>query len=353
MVQAQHVARDGRPGRAVLGQLALHVGHHGGLDLVLAERARPAAQKALVPRGHDPGVVVGLAAEHHAIHLLQVRGDLLVAGHAAIEHDGQLRKLLLEAVDHLVAQRRDLAVLLRAQALEPGVARVHDEHAAAGLGHGADEVAHEGVALFAVDADAVLHRHRQVHGVRHGLHAVGHQARLGHQAGPEGAALHALAGAAAVEVDLVVAPALADGGAARQIGRLAAAQLQRHRVLAGVHAQVAALATVQQAAGGDHLGVQARLFGQQPVQVAAVLVGPVDHRRDGQAPGADRGLGAKGFRHGAIIPAGALARRRGTLLAAAPAPARRKKPRRSGALRASVGLSPCADRRCRKSLRRW
>jgi hypothetical protein len=39
--------------------------------------------------------------------------------------------------------------------------RMHDEHLAAGLGHRADEVAHELVALDAVDADAVLDGDRQ------------------------------------------------------------------------------------------------------------------------------------------------------------------------------------------------
>ena len=56
----------------------------------------------------------------------------------------------------------------------------------------------------------MLDRHGDGHRVAHRLHAVGHELRLGHQAGPEGAALHALARAAAVEVDLVVARRLAE-----------------------------------------------------------------------------------------------------------------------------------------------
>jgi hypothetical protein len=65
-----------------------------------------------------------------------------------------------------------------------------------------------------------------------------HQSRLGHQAGAERAALHALARAAAVQVDLVVAPARAQARACGQVGRIAAAQLQCDRVLAGVEIEV-------------------------------------------------------------------------------------------------------------------
>ena len=44
----------------------------------------------------------------------------------------------------------------------------------------------------------------------HGRHAARHQRRLRHQAGAEAALLHAVRRAADVEVDLVVAEALAD-----------------------------------------------------------------------------------------------------------------------------------------------
>ena len=89
------------------------------------------AEETCVPLRHAPGVVVGLAADHHAVDMLQMLGDLLIAGDAAVEHDGQRREVGLQPVHHLVAQRRHLAVFLRAQALQPGVARVHDEDAAA------------------------------------------------------------------------------------------------------------------------------------------------------------------------------------------------------------------------------
>ena len=118
---------------------------------------------------------------------------------------------------------------------------MHDEDLAARVGQRADEIAHEVVALATVDADAVLDRHRQIDRIAHRLDAVGHQCRLGHQAGAERALLHPLARAAAVEVDLVVAPALRQLRAGGQIGRIAAAQLQRHRVFDGVEIQMACL----------------------------------------------------------------------------------------------------------------
>ncbi len=172
---------------------------------------------------------------------------------------------------------------------------MHDEHLAAALGHGADEIAHKAVGLDAVDADAVLHRDRQraAQRVVHGLHAIAHQGRLGHQAGAERAALHPLAGAAAVQVHLVIAPLLRQPGTGRQIGRLAAAQLQRQRMLLGVEVEVAVLVAVQQRAGGHHLGVEPGVARDQPVEIAAVAVGPVEHRRDRQAPGAG-GHGGQG-----------------------------------------------------------
>src|SRR6266850_7949476 len=97
-----------------------------------------------------------------------------------------------------------------------------DEGPASRLRYGADEVAHETVVLDLVDADAVLHRHRDLHLVPYFRDACRNQLRLRHQAGAEGAALHALARAADVEVDLVVAVALAELRAPRELVGLAA-----------------------------------------------------------------------------------------------------------------------------------
>jgi hypothetical protein len=125
--------------------------------------------------------------------------------------------------------------------------------------------------------DAVLDGDGQRDRVTHRPDTGGHRARLGHQAGAERAALHALARAAAIEVDLVVAPLLGEPGRARQVVRLAAAELQRDRMLLGIEVEVTRNVAVHQRAGGHHLGVEARVAREQAVEVPAVAVGPVHH----------------------------------------------------------------------------
>ena len=165
---------------------------------------------------------------------------------------------------------------------------MHDEHFAARIGHGAHKVAHKVVTLYLVDADAVLHRHRQAHRIAHGFDAIGHGARLGHQAGTKSAALHPVAGAAAVEVDLVVAPLLPQACAQRQIGRVAATELQCHRVFFGVKAQMALHTAVRQRPRGHHFGVQPGAARQQAVKKTAMAVSPIEHRRHTGAPALGR-----------------------------------------------------------------
>ncbi len=92
--------------------------------------------------------------------------------------------------------------------------------------------------------------------VAHRLDAVADEHRLGHQAGAERAALHPLARAAAVEVDLGIAPRLAEPGRRGELGRLAAAELERDRMLALVEVEMARHVAVQQRAGRHHLGVK-------------------------------------------------------------------------------------------------
>ena len=132
----------------------------------------------------------------------------------------------------------------------------------------------------------------------------------------EGAALHALAGAAAIEVDLVVTALLAHHGATRQIGRLAATELQGHQVLLFVKPQVLGRVAVDQRTGGQHLGVKQGVAREQPVEIAAMAIGPAHHGGDGQTPGRNRS------RHASIIPA------------------RTKKPAEAGFVRPAEGDQP-------------
>ena len=133
----------------------------------------------------EPGVVVGLAPDHNLVDLSQVRAHPDQVAHATIQRDVQPGELRLEPVDELVAQRRNLAILLRRQPAQHGLARVHDEHAATRLRHDTDEIAQEAVILVLVDPDAALDRHRDIDRCGHRRHAVTHQHRLGHQAGAE------------------------------------------------------------------------------------------------------------------------------------------------------------------------
>ena len=66
---------------------------------------------------------------------------------------------------------------------------------------------------------------------------------------------------------------------ARSSGSLPA-QLQGHRVLFGVESQKAIGIAMDDGAGGNHLRVQQGRGCQQPVEVAAMPVGPVHHRRN-------------------------------------------------------------------------
>ena len=119
-----------------------------------------------------------------------------------------------------------------------------------------------------------------LHGRAHRPDALGHQRRLAHQARAEAAALHAIARAAAIQIDLVVAELRSGARRAGQLVGIAAAELQRHRVLGRMEFQQARSIAPHDRRRGDHLGVQQRARAQQPQEIAAVPVRVVHHRRD-------------------------------------------------------------------------
>src|SRR5664279_3603923 len=123
-------------------------------------RWRVASETIALRLSEQPRVVIRGAAEHHAVDVVEFARDRRVRRDAAVDDDGQLGKVAFEAMHEVVFQRRYLAVLLRRQPLEDGVARMHHEDAAPGRGNSTDEVAHEGVFVDRVYANAVLDRDR-------------------------------------------------------------------------------------------------------------------------------------------------------------------------------------------------
>ena len=172
---------------------------------------------------------------------------------------------------------------------------MHDDRAAAGAGHRLDERAEKAVVVLLVDADPRLDGDRQRHGLAHRAQAFRDQPRLGHQAGAEAGALHAIARAADVEVDLVIALGRAERGGARELPGHAAAELQGDRMLRRIEAQQPRARAMQDRPGRDHLGIQQRAPRDQPQEIAAVPIRPVHHR-------CDREFVGPGFCHFLISP---------------------------------------------------
>ncbi len=237
MEQAQHVASHGRQLPA-FRELGLDIGQVSPHRRFRRHVRSVTPIEPPVRFAEQPGFVIGRAAQHHPIDALrQVRLGLVQRMDAAVDQDGQVRPLALQPVDQRIVERGDVAVLLGAQALQPRLAGMHHEGGDAfrrAKGHQAEQAL---LGVLVVDADAALHRGRDLHRAEDRRHALGHQRGLLHQAGAEAAALHPVGGAADIQVDLVVAQRLADPGRLGQVRRIAAAQLQRHRMLEGVEAQ--------------------------------------------------------------------------------------------------------------------
>ncbi|MNJ31077.1 hypothetical protein D3C77_256990 [compost metagenome] len=232
-------------------------------------------------------LVIGGAAQHdavqlHAIGRVQMRLGLVQIADPAVDADGQMRPLALQTPHQGVVQRRHVAVLLGRQPLQPGLARMDDEVVDAHGGRGVDRGEQAFLRVLIVDADAAFDRGGHADRRLDRRHAVGHQLRLAHQAGAELARLHPIRRAAHVQVDLVIAIGLADPRRLGQLGRVRAAQLQRHRMLDRVEAQQAVAVAVDDRRGRDHLRIEQRPRAQRAVKRSTVAVGPVHHRRHGQ-----------------------------------------------------------------------
>ncbi len=96
----------------------------------------------------------------------------------------------LQPVDEPVIKRRNLAVLSRAQPLQPSLAGMHPNAIRSRILGALDEIAKRHFRILIVDADTAFDRNRNLDRRLHRRDAVGDQCGLLHQTGAEGAGLH-------------------------------------------------------------------------------------------------------------------------------------------------------------------
>ena len=79
----------------------------------LNHRALWLAKNALIGLRQGIRLMVKPAPDHHAINVVQLFLNRCKVLHAAIQADVQIRKILLEPMNDVVAQRRNFAVFFR------------------------------------------------------------------------------------------------------------------------------------------------------------------------------------------------------------------------------------------------
>src|SRR5262249_28546643 len=149
-------------------------------------------------------------------------------GNAAVDDDLEPGVRGLEAPHTGVIERGQLAVLLGREALEPGLARVHDEARAAGVGDDINKAIKVAFAVLVVDTDPALDGDRHAQPALHRRYAARNQLGLGHQTGAEPALLYPVRRTADIEVDFIVTKRLPQLRGIRERPRLAPGQLQGH-----------------------------------------------------------------------------------------------------------------------------
>ena len=181
--------------------------------------------------------MIGGPAEHGTVDLVEMADGIRHRRNAAIDADETFRKPGLQPVDPLIVERRDVAVLLRAQALQPGLAGMHPQ----GVGtSGKDTIGQdvEGwLRVLIVDADAAFDGDRYPYRCLHRRDTVGNECWGFHKAGAERTGLNTVRGAADIEVDLVIAETFADARCLGELLRVRSAKLQRDRVFGSVKTQ--------------------------------------------------------------------------------------------------------------------
>ena len=143
----------------------------------------------------------------------------------------QIREQPLHPVDNVVVQRRDVAVFLGAQPLQPRLARVDRNPFAARTDDLSQKFGQHLCGVLVIDTDPTFDRDVHINRAAHGRDGFGHKGRLLHQHRAKEARLHPIRRATHVQVDLVIPRLRPDPRRLCQLVRIGPAKLQGHGML--------------------------------------------------------------------------------------------------------------------------
>src|SRR3954470_11384931 len=153
-----------------------------------------------------------------------MRARILDARDAAVDRDVERGPRALQPIDAIVVERRNVTILAWREAVEPSLARVHDQRIDAGRHDNARECIERLFRILLVDAEAALHRDRNPDSRLHRGNALTDKLRLGHQAGAEAPFPYAIRRTPHIQIDLIVAEVGANARTLRQRARVRSAE---------------------------------------------------------------------------------------------------------------------------------
>ena len=150
-------------------------------------------------------IMIGGPPQHDAVKLCQMRQALRQRGQATIEDNRNMWIFTLDLMHKCIVERRNIAVFLRAQAFEPGLAGMDNQKIGSRLQRRGDKSPQCDFGVLFVDANAAFNGDRNLHHGFHCGHACAHQGGFSHHAGTKSAILHPVRRTAAIQIDLVIA----------------------------------------------------------------------------------------------------------------------------------------------------
>ena len=232
---------------------------HGQGDLTRIAHRVGGAEDAAVGIQEDIGrLLIGRPPDHHAVHpRCQMFLGLGQRGDAAVDRQVKVGPLGLHPVDQRVVERRNIAVFLGAQTLQPRLSGVDREPAHTGVRDAVEEIGQHRFRVLIVHADPAFHRDLdRACRADHRRRAARDEVRVFHQHRAEGARLNPVRRAADIQVHLVIPAIHRHAGRLGQFLRVRATQLQRDGMLRGVEIQQMRGPAPHQRGRRHHLGIK-------------------------------------------------------------------------------------------------
>lgn len=232
--------------------------------------------------GKKGGIVIGREEKNKRIKILKVKLRILKSGDEEIDEEECLKKEMIEKIEEIIIERRDIEVLIGRKKIKERIERMKKERIGKGLKKMIRKRIKRSLSIMIVKEDKEFESERDGNSIINGGKKERKKIGSKNKERKESKGMEKIRREEEIEIDIVIEEIRKNMRGMNEIGRIGEKKLKRERILRRIEEKKKVERKEYGRIGEKNLGIEKREFWKENVKIKEMNVRKVNNGRKGK-----------------------------------------------------------------------